>query len=84
VLTATENTHGLHSNIENYLETRGGSVMDFYNYKAAGQRIPEAFFNALSENDQGRLRGTDQDPFFKDGYGPVEIAVAWLLETEDR
>jgi hypothetical protein len=69
--------------VEHYLEKRGGSVQNYNRFLTDGQRIPQAFFNALSENDRGRLRGTDQDPFFKDGQGPVYDAIQWLLDTED-
>lgn len=70
--------------IEHYLEERGGSVERYHRFLTGGQRIPQAFFNALSENDQQRLRGGDKDPFFKDGSDPVYEAIEWLLDTEDR
>jgi hypothetical protein len=70
--------------VEHYLAERGGSVESYHRGLTAGQRIPQAFFNALCEDDQQRLRGTDKDPFFKDGQGPVYDAIQWLLDTEDR
>lgn len=47
-----------------YLEESGGNRAEYLVNLGVGQRIGQAFFNALSGNDQEKLRGTAYDPFY--------------------
>jgi hypothetical protein len=67
---------------EDYLEGRDGSVNLYRHNLELGQRIGQAFFNALSPGDQKRLRATDFDPFYDNSSGVVYTAIEYLLGTE--
>ena len=69
---------------ELYLSGRGGSTLDYTRYLEQGQRIGQAFFNALSGEDQERVRGTIHDPFYHNSNYHIQRAIEWLLETEDE
>lgn len=68
--------------VELYLEERGGSPYEYNRNLEDGQRLGQAFFNALSGVDQERLRGTIRDPFYKLSERKLEEAIEWLLESE--
>ena len=70
---------------ELYLQDRGGSLTHFYHQLTKGYRPGQAFFNALSEKDKERLRGTTYDPFYETANFAVvlERTITWLLDTED-
>lgn len=69
---------------EDYLNSRGGSPTTFQNCLTEGQRIGQAFFNALSEKDQERLRGTTRDPFYIEHGPALHKVIEWLLDTENK
>lgn len=72
---------------EDYLAGRGGSVYEFHYNMSEGQRMGQAFFNALSGTDQERLRGQINDPFYNDGPGTgqkIVNAIQFLLDTESK
>lgn len=69
---------------EQYLIDRGGSIQSYHRYLAQGQRIGQAFFNSLSEKDQGRLRGHLLDPFYTHfNDDDLDKTIEFLLDTED-
>lgn len=71
---------------ELYLKDRGGDVGLYNRNLADGQRLGQAWFNALSMTDRQRLAGTSKDPFHKDfvaGAHAVHEAIEFLLDTED-
>lgn len=67
---------------EDYLAGYGGSPSEYrYNLKV-GQRIGQAFFNALSGADQELLSGTTHDPFYS-MHGPAVLrAIEFLLDSK--
>lgn len=67
-----------------YLSARGGSPSEFDYNKKEGQRLGQAFFNALSGTDQERVRGTLHDPFYKHSEEMILSTIEFLLETEDK
>lgn len=64
---------------EDYLDAYGKPA-EFRANLAMGQRIGQAFFNALSSMDQEYLRGGMTDPFFENDSKSVEAAVERLLD----
>jgi len=70
---------GSHDMIIWYLkESEGASLSRFNLCFAQGQRYGQAFFNALSREDQLKLRGTRHDTFYKDDPFDCYLAIAWL------
>lgn len=67
---------------EDYLSGRDGSVTEYHMGLARGERIGQAFFNALNPKDRERLRGSLFDPFFKNSSYGVRSAIDFLLDTE--
>lgn len=67
---------------EDYLDGRGGSSEAFRMYLQQGQRIGQAFFNALGPADQEILRSTAQDPFYESGQALIHLAIEFLLDNE--
>lgn len=68
-----------------YLHDRGGSISEFQNNLLMGQRVGQAFHNALCELDRVRLTGTLKDVFYvhdTDAEQKIIEAIDWLLETE--
>lgn len=60
-----------------YLHEHGGDVAYFHRYRREGQRLGQAFFNALVESDQCRIVEADYNVFYDDAALP---AVLRLLE----
>lgn len=67
--------------IEEYLKLQGGSVERYHEGLAKGQRLGQAFFNALSEHDQGRLVTTPHDPFYTNDQDKVYESLAFLIDS---
>lgn len=67
--------------IEWYLSESGGSVVNFHAYRSSDIRLGQAFFNALSETDKGRISRTLFDPFYKDSVSDVERSVEFLIDN---
>jgi len=73
---------------EDYLHGRCGSLYTYHRGLQSGQRLGQAFFNALSRVDQFRLAGRPEDPFHTPdahvlGQLAVERAICFLLDHED-
>lgn len=67
---------------EDYLEGYGGSVSEYRSNLERGQRIGQAFFNAVNDEDRELLRGTSHDPFYVQ-HGPALIKIIeWLLDRK--
>lgn len=64
--------------VAEYLRETQGSYSYFATRVRKGDRVGQAFFNALSHNDQARLRGTPHDPFHSDNYGALYDAIDFL------
>lgn len=69
---------------EIYLGMRGGDIRKYHQNQIRGQRIGQAFYNALSEQDRDRLFGTMFDPFNHEDENRVNEAITWLLDTEGQ
>ena len=65
---------------EDYLNGNGGSVEEYHKYLAGGQRIGQAFYNALSTKDQERLGGSLADPFYSITQESVYQAIETLMD----
>lgn len=66
---------------ELYLQDNGGDVAKYHHGLNSGWRIGQAFFNALSSADQGRLVGTSNDPFYSISPAKVEETIGWLMNN---
>jgi hypothetical protein len=75
---ATKNT----TLAEDYLKERDGNVRVFYDAMTDGQRLGQAFMNALSKKDYQRLTGTIFDCFYKTKQEDIYTAIEWLLDNE--
>ena len=65
--------------VEYTRRTVGDATADvMLRYLNDGQRIGQAFFNALPGYSQDRLRGTLADPFYRDTVESVVHAVDFL------
>lgn len=62
-----------------YLTDMGGDPKKYMTGLARGQRIGQAFFNALSESDQHKVRGTKYDMFYG-GQEEVYAAIDFLTQ----
>jgi len=72
---------GSHDMIIWYLkESEGASLSRFNLCFAQGQRYGQAFFNALSSEDQQKLRGTLFDTFYKDEPFDCFLAIEKLTD----
>lgn len=75
---------------EDYLAGRDGDVKYFLRGLRAGQRLGQAFYNALSDEDQDRITIDkweaksleDYDCFHDFDMKSVERTIEWLLDTE--
>lgn len=67
--------------VEEYLELQGGSPEQYRLNLTHGQRLGQAFFNALSSIDQGRLVGTTHDPFYSNDQDKVYKTLEYLMDT---
>lgn len=67
--------------IEEYLDLQGGSSEAYRNNLAYGQRLGQAFFNALSEYDKGRILATPHDPFYSTEQDKVYKSLEFLIDT---
>lgn len=68
---------------ESYLKGHGGSPMKYRKELRNGKLLLEAFFEACSEEDKEKLRGTRFDPSTKRPFGPQLIqAVNYLLDAK--
>lgn len=67
---------------EDYLAGNGGPahVCKYHDGLTQGQRIGQAFFNALTPKDMEILTGSEFDPFYFDNNECVESAVGYLLD----
>lgn len=70
--------------VEDYLELQGGSPEDYRRFLTQGQRLGQAFFNALSSVDQGRLVGTMHDPFYTTDQDKVYKTLEFLIDTAPK
>lgn len=70
--------------VEEYLELQGGDPQAYRENLANGQRLGQAFFNALSNLDQGRLVGTLHDPFYSNEQAKVHKTLEYLIDTAPR
>lgn len=72
---------------EDYLDGNNGSSEDYRRMLSKGQRIGQAFVNALSEFDYHRLTGSLYDPFYAEG-SPFQVqskvyeAIEFLMDNE--
>lgn len=64
---------------ELYLSTHGGDLSVLHAGIESRQRYGQAFFNALSTEDQGRLTGTRHDCFYNNSK--VYDAIEYLLSV---
>lgn len=67
---------------EAYLNENGGSPTEYQLNLSNGQRLGEAFFNALSGTDQELLQGRSVDPFWRYTTNAVEAAIEFLLYSK--
>jgi hypothetical protein len=67
---------------EDYLMGRDGYPGKMVVYLEEGQRLGQAFFNALSEEDQERIRSTPYDPYHTTTTADLYRAIEFLLDTE--
>lgn len=66
--------------IKAYLQEFGGNYYGYRQWTEYGHQRPgQAFFNALSHQDQSRLRGSIRDPFYMDKISEVENVIEWLI-----
>lgn len=70
--------------VEEYLALQGGSPEDYRRFLSQGQRLGQAFFNALSPVDQGRLVGTMRDPFYSNDQDKVHNTLEFLIDTAPK
>lgn len=70
--------------VEEYLELQGGSPEKYRLNLEQGQRLGQAFFNALSSVDQGRLVGTMRDPFYSNEQSKIIETLEFLIDTAPR
>lgn len=66
---------------EEYLDLQGGSSEAYRHNLTNGQRLGQAFFNALSEYDKGRVLTTPHDPFYSTDQEKVMKTLEWLIDT---
>ena len=66
---------------EDCKEYLGGKVAFFWERINTGQRIGQAWFNALDPWDQDKLRGSFYDPFHADNWPAVIKALRFLLDN---
>lgn len=64
--------------VSEYLRETQGDYSYFATMVRRGDRVGQAFVNALSHEDQVRLRGTPHDPFHSDNYGALYDALDFL------
>lgn len=66
-----------------YLQLVGGEQAVAYflthSRKGGGQRLGQAFMNALPGEDYARLSDSLYDPFYKDSYAALNAALDFLL-----
>jgi hypothetical protein len=67
---------------EDYLAGRDGDVTHFYKMLAKGQRLGQAFYNALSDKDRERLNGTMHDCYNATRQDVLWETIGWLLDWE--
>lgn len=67
--------------VEEYLDLQGGSSEAYRTNLTGGQRLGQAFFNALSEYDKGRVLATPHDPFYSTDQDKVYKTLEWLIDT---
>lgn len=60
-----------------YIKESGGDITGFSNSVRRGDTFGQAFFNALTSEDQEKLRGTVHDPFHG-GITAVREALDFL------
>lgn len=70
--------------VEEYLELTGGSPEKYRENLANKQRLGQAFFNAASPADQGRLVGTPHDPFYTNDQDTVYKTLEHLIDTAPK
>jgi len=69
---------------EDYLAQFGSEcVRDYHRYLTYGQRIGQAFMNALPLKERARLTGTLVDCFYKNDNS-VADAIEYLWSIEDQ
>lgn len=69
---------------ELYLEAYDGNVQRYHEGLAAGHRLGQSFYNALSEHDQNTLNGTDYDPYYSTDGKVVEKTITYLIDREQN
>lgn len=70
--------------VEVYLQENDGDVVKYHKGITEGWRIGQAFFNALSHQDQGRVVGTPHDPFYSIDPAKVEATIQWLSSNPPK
>lgn len=74
----------MNQSAEWYLREHGGNVGRFWQAIDAGQRVGQAFFNALSKQDQEKVQKTEHDPFYQPGRIPDTINFLLAQKTGDQ
>ena len=66
-----------------YLQLVGGdqAVAYFLTHSKGSQRLGQAFMNALPGEDYARLSDSLYDPFYKDSYAALNVALDFLLQV---
>lgn len=65
-----------------YLSPEGFAYFRRETMETGRQRIGQAWFNALSPEDQNLLTGTMADPFYKDDWESVLVAWGFILGSK--
>lgn len=68
-----------HEIIEWYLTYTDGGLIRYHRSLNSGQRIGQAFFNALSPEDQESIRGTIWDTFHNNEAWEVASTISMFL-----
>lgn len=63
-----------------YLKENGGSQTEFLLACQDKERLGQAFFNALSDTDQEKIRGLGLDPFYRTEPQAIWDAIAFLMD----
>lgn len=67
-----------HDLLEWYISESGGDLVRYHQDLLAGHRVGQAFFNALSREDQERLRATSHDPFYSQSWWQILDVIDYL------
>lgn len=60
---------------------KGARVSDFKKYCTVQKlRLGQAWFSSLSHDDRQKLTGRAWDPYYRDTWQPILVALAYLLD----